>query len=117
MLRRDIELAWERANKALEDYIKLKEGFKADYSSIIRRLCKENPDIKLMKSEFSTVFTFNYKKDHPAFLVANFFGNEVYASLALLFCLENKEKIKHRIYAMPIVSEVPTRLLVLASKS
>jgi hypothetical protein len=110
MVSRDIKRALDAANEAMGDYVRKKGGFKRDYPLIIKSLLGTSSDFKVTKDQFSEpVFELNIGKSKSAFLIANFFGNEVYASLSLLFCLENQEKLNHRLFAVPLASKVQTK--------
>ena len=105
MIRKDIEKAWHQASKALEDYIEAKKGFKSDYSTIIKNLLENNPNIEVQKTIFNEpLYILNKTKNDPVFLIANFFGNEVFATLSLLLCLEDNSQFNNRIYAIPLSS-------------
>lgn len=105
MIRKDIEKAWHQASKDLDDYIKAKKGFKSDYYNTMKDLLKNNPTIEVQKKILTEpLYILNKTKNKPVLLIANFFGNEVFATLSLLLCLEDNIQLTNKIYAIPLAN-------------
>jgi len=80
--------------------------FTGVYGTILKGLQQKYANSKLHSKWHGTeLLQFNPDRSVSALLVANFYGDEVFASLALLLCLEVCEIFKFEIFAIPVASK------------
>jgi hypothetical protein len=105
-IKDDVLRAYIEAKKALTNYSQAMEEFKNVYDSVLEGLAQKYPNSK-MKSKWhgTELLELNPDRSESALLVANFFGDEVFASLALLLCLEVCDIFDFRIFAIPVASK------------
>lgn len=107
MIESDIKQAYSAMNRALTDYIQLTEDFGKIYTRILADLRRKFPEVEIKRDWFGTeLLRFEQSQSRYAFLIANFHGDEVFASLSLLLCLEAHRTFDHNILAVPIASKV-----------
>lgn len=107
MIRDDIRRAYSVAKRALTNYLQAMEDFDKIYISIVKELKKNFPKIEIKSDWLGTeLLKFDQNRSKSAFLIANFFGDEVYASLSLLLCLEVCHTFDYDILAVPVASKV-----------
>ncbi|MDH5746469.1 MAG: hypothetical protein OEZ21_05900 [Candidatus Bathyarchaeota archaeon] len=95
------------AKRALTNYLQAMEDFDKIYISILADLEKKFPKIEIKSDWLGTeLLKFDQDRSKSAFLIANFYGDEVYASLSLLLCLEVCHTFDYNILAVPVTSKV-----------
>jgi hypothetical protein len=105
-IRDAILRSYTEACKALDNYLDATKHFTGVYDSILEGLRqKYNNSMLCDKWHATELLQFNSNRTMSALLVANFYGDEVFASLALLLCLEVCELFKFKLFAIPIASK------------
>ncbi len=101
-----IRRAYESAQKALTNYLQAMEELDKVYNVVLDGLKQKYPDFQMDTDRFGTeLLSLNKDRSKSAFLIANFFGDEVFASLSLLLCLEVCHMFDYQIFAVPIASK------------
>jgi hypothetical protein len=98
--------SYAEACKALTNYLDATKHFTGDYDSILEGFRQKYNNSMLFDQWHGTdLLQFNCDRDRSALLVANFYGDEVFASLALLLCLETCGLFRFKLFAIPIASK------------
>lgn len=102
-----IRRAYLSAQKAFTNYRQAMKELDKVYNEVLFELKQRYPDVEIDKDQFGTeLVKLNQDRSKSAFLIANFYGDEVYGSLSLLLCLEVGHMFDYRIFAIPIASKV-----------
>jgi len=102
-----IRMAYEAAQKALTDYVQAMKVLTEVYNEVLDRLEERYPEMEVDTNRFGTeLLRLNKDRSKSALMIANFYGDEVFASLSLLLCLEVCDMFDYQVFAVPLVSKV-----------